>query len=147
MVRRISLHSKQLQRDVGLSVPQMMCLKAIHDLRGSEDVTVVEISAQLQLSPPTISRIVEHLVSAGMVTRDRSERDRRKVRLALTAFGAERVESLPTPLQETFLRRLAELPAVDRARLRDALHQVADLMSATELDAAPLLAPGDDHPT
>lgn len=146
IVRRISIHSKQLQKDVGLSVPQLVCLKAIYELRDADEVTVVQISERVQLSPPTVSRIVERLVAAGLVTRDRSVSDRRKVRLSLTPAALSRVEGLPTALQETFLRKLGELPPAERGRLRDALWQVAQLMSATELDAAPLLAPGDEVP-
>jgi hypothetical protein len=62
----------------------------------------------------------------------------------LTPAGFERVETLPTPLQDTFLRKLRGLPTTEQARLRDALVKIADLMSAGDLDAAPLLAPGED---
>jgi DNA-binding MarR family transcriptional regulator len=146
MIRRISLHSKQMQREMGVSVPQVLCLKAILELQDTSEGTIGEVSERLQLSPPTVSRIVERLVIAGWVLRDRSEVDHRKVRLRLTPPGLEQVQNLPVPLQETFLRRLAELPTQHREQLRDALRQVADLMNATDLDAAPLLAPGDDVP-
>jgi DNA-binding MarR family transcriptional regulator len=144
MVRRISIHSKQLQRDVGLSVPQVVCLQAIAELEGRGDLTVAQVSSRVQLSPATVSRIVDRLVMSGLVTRERSAIDRRRVSVALTAAGQERVTTMPTPLQDTFLRRLGELPRERQVELRDALQRVADLMSAGELDAAPLLTPGED---
>ena len=145
VVRRISIHSKLLLRDVGLTVPQMVCLRAIAELEGSSGgVTVANVSHRIQLSPATVSRVVDRLVHGGLVTRERSLVDRRKVSMALTAAGLERVQTLPVPLQETFLRRLGELDQDERARLLDALRRIADLMSAGELDAAPLLAPGED---
>lgn len=145
VVRQISIHSKHLLRDVGLSVPQVVCLRAIDETAvGAEGVTVAEVSERVQLSPATVSRIVDRLVVAGLITRERSAADRRKVSIALTEAGHAQLRDLPTPLQETFLRRLGELPLDERTRLRDALRRVAELMSADDLDAAPLLAPGDE---
>ena len=126
MVRQISIHSKHLLREVGLSVPQVVCLRAIHVLAGDRGVTVAELSEHVQLSAPTVSRIVDRLITAGLITRERSTEDRRKVALALTPDGAARISALPQPLQDTFLRRLAELSQEERAHLRDALARCED---------------------
>ena len=144
LVRSISIHSKLLLRDVGLTVPQMVCLRAIYDLEAVGMVTVAQVSQRVHLSPATVSRIVDRLAAAGLVLRERSTTDRRKVSMTLTPAGLERVQSLPTPLQETFLRRLAELSQDERADLLASLRRVVDLMNAGELDAAPILAPGED---
>lgn len=137
MVRQIALHSKKLQREVGLSVPQMMCLRAIASTPGG--VTVAAVSAHVHLSPPTVSRIFDRLLAAGLVTRERSTDDRRKVALALTEAGRARLRAEPPALQDAFLRRLDAIPAAERTQLRDALRRVTELMSADELDAAPVL--------
>jgi DNA-binding MarR family transcriptional regulator len=129
-------------REIGLSVPQVICLTAIADLSRDTGVTVADISQRVELSPATVSRIVDRLVASGLVTRDRSVSDRRKVSIVLTAIGKERMAGMPPPLQEAFLRRLAKLPFDKQVELRDALQQVSALMSAGELDAAPLLVPG-----
>ncbi len=144
LVRAISEHSRYLLRNVGLTVPQLACLKAIGELEeaGSELITVAQVAKEVQLSPATVSRILDRLVHAGLIARSRSDRDRRKVSLALTEVGLERFQSLPTPLQERFLTRLAKLPAAERDRLLDSLRRIAELMDATDLDAAPLLTPG-----
>jgi DNA-binding MarR family transcriptional regulator len=144
LVRQISIHSKQLLRDIGLSVPQVLCLTAVAELEGETGVTVAEVSERVQLSPATVSRIVERLVTSALVTRDRSAIDRRKVEIALTPQGRERLGAMPPPLQETFLRRLAELPKKRQVQLRDALREVAALMSAGDLEAAPVLTPDDE---
>ncbi|MDF1564667.1 MAG: MarR family transcriptional regulator [Deltaproteobacteria bacterium] len=145
IVRRISEHSKLLSRDVGLTVPQLMCLKAIGELeeRG-EEITVAQVGNQVHLSPATTSRILDRLVRSELITRTRQEKDRRKVCLALTAAGAERYQTLPIPLQESFVERLLALEPEERLELLDALRRISGLMDATELDAAPLLTPGSD---
>lgn len=145
LVRRISIHSKHLLRDVGLTVPQVVCLRAIADLEDDpEGVMVAQISERVQLSPATVSRIVDRLVAAGLVTRERSASDRRRVSIALTALGVERLSALPTPLQDVFLARFEKLPVSERLALVAALRRVAELMSAGDLDAAPILVPGED---
>ncbi|HLU68948.1 MAG TPA: MarR family transcriptional regulator [Kofleriaceae bacterium] len=145
LVRGISIHSKTLLRDVGLTVPQVVCLRAIYELEAAGGgVTVAQVSQRVHLSAATVSRIVDRLAGAGLVIRERSRTDRRKVSMSLTPAGLERVQALPTPLQETFLRRLDELPVDDRVALLTSLRRIVNLMSAGELDAAPLLAPGED---
>lgn len=143
MVRRISEHSKYLSREVGLTVPQLLCLKAVGELESQgADITVAMVGEQVQLSPATVSRVIDRLVRASLVVRERQEKDRRKVCLTLTAAGLERYGTLPTPLQEKFVEELMALPEGERANLLEAMRTVARLMNATELDAAPVLTPG-----
>lgn len=150
LVRRISEHSRYLSREVGLTVPQLICLKAIgalEELDPHATVSVASVSKRVQLSAATVSRIIDRLARAGLVDRERSHRDRRKVHLTLTAAGLERYQTLPTPLQETFMRRLAELPDVERSELLSALQRIAVLMEATDIDASPILTPEADVKT
>lgn len=146
IVRRISEHSKSMSRDIGLTIPQLVCLKAIGEMtdEGIEEVTAGMVGKQIQLSPATVSRIIDRLVRAGLIARERRARDRRKVCLSLTDAGEERYQSLPTPLHEQFVSRLMELEPRDRLELLNALERITELMDATGLDAAPLLTPGVD---
>lgn len=149
IVRRVSKHSKLLSREAGLTVPQLVCLKAVGELEEAfagdkEEITVARVSAEVHLSPATVSRIVDRLVRADLVTRVRAASDRRRVCLSLTPAGLDRFQTLPIPLQERFVRRLAELPESERRQLMEALHTITEMMDAADLDAAPLLTAGDD---
>lgn len=144
IVRRISEHSKHLSAAYGLTVPQLMCLKAIGELEEHAEITVAGVAGAVQLSPATVSRILDRLVKAGLVDRVRSEEDRRRVLLSLTAAGVERYYTLPRPLQEEFVERLMALDPAERSRLLDAVLRINELMEATDLEAAPVLAPGED---
>ncbi|MBU0550347.1 MarR family transcriptional regulator [Myxococcota bacterium] len=147
IVRRISEHSKSLSRVAGLTVPQLLCLKAIGELERHEaEITVARVSKAVQLSAATTSRILDRLVRAGLVERQRGEVDRRRVSLSLTATGRVRFGALPTPLQEAFIERLNGLEAVEREGLLVALRRIAELMEAERLDAAPILALEMDLP-
>lgn len=147
IVRRISEHSKFLSSEAGLTVPQLMCLKAIGEIDEAErdaEITVAMVGKAVQLSAATVSRIVDRLVIAGLVARERRAADRRKVCLSLTPSGLERYQTLPTPLQETFVERFAALPSAERSTLLASLRRISALMDATELDAAPMLMPDED---
>lgn len=145
IVRRISAHSKQLSGEIGLTVPQLMCLKAVGEMeeQGGAEITVAAVGQRVQLSPATVSRIIDRLVRGDLVSRSRDAKDRRKVCLALTTSGLDRFHSLPTPLQEQFVERLRKLAEGERKVLLDSLKVLAELMDAGSIDAAPILHSGD----
>ena len=143
IVKRVSEHSRNLSRDVGLTVPQLLCLRVIGELDEREaEVTVAVVATRVQLGAPTVSRIVDRLERSGLVVRERRAADRRKVCLSLTPAGFERFQSLPKPLQDRFVQRFGELSPTRRAELLGALHEVLTLMEADDLVAAPVLSPG-----
>lgn len=146
ILRRVSEHSRRLVADAGLTLPQLVCLKAIGELQGAgeDEITLVQLSGRVHLSAGTVSRIVERLVRAGLVLRERRARDRRKVCLSLTEQGQARFASLPAPLQDSFLERLRELAPDERIRLLDALERVSELMDAGDDDVAPMLSASTD---
>lgn len=145
IVRRISEHSKTLSREVGLTVPQLMCLKAVGELlEAQEETTVAAVAARVGLSAPTVSRIVDRLVRAGLVDRERGVQDRRRVVLTLTSTGRLRFDALPIPLHEQFVSRFQQLPVDERQQLVTSLLRITQLMDASDLDAAPILSPGSE---
>lgn len=145
IVRRIAEHSKYLSREVGLTVPQLMCLKAIGEMEEQEsEITVAMVGKRVQLSPATVSRILDRLTRAQLVTRERRSKDRRRVCLTLTPAGFERFQTLPTPMQDKFVKRLGALPDDERRTIVDSLQRIVAMMDAEELDAAPILVLGAD---
>jgi len=142
IVRCISEHSKYLSREVGLTVPQLMCLKAIGE--APDEITVATVGKRVQLSSATVSRIIDRLARAGLVVRERGSNDRRRAYLSLTPMGQQRFETLPTPLQERFIERLMALPEGERRAILNALRRTVQLMDATDIDAAPILTPDVD---
>ncbi len=141
IVRRISAYSKHLSQHVGLTVPQLLCLKSIGQLEeaGDTEITVAKVGTAVSLSPATVSRIIDRLVQDQLVNRDRTAKDRRKVCLSLTTLGLERYSTLPTPLQERFVERFSEVSLDERVKILDSLKRLVELMDAAEIDAAPIL--------
>ena len=144
IVRRVSAHSRRVGRETGLSVPKVLVMRAIGSA-DSEEVTAARVADQTLLSRPAVSNLVEKLVQAGLVARERSATDRRRLQLSLTAAGRQRLVDGPPPLERRFIDRLAALPDDEREQVLSALDRVVDLMDAEDVDAAPvLLSPAKD---
>ncbi len=137
IVRCVSEHSRDIARDSGLTVPQLLCLKVIGDTKG--EVTVGGVSTEVGLSPATVSRILDRLERSALIARERTATDRRKVCLVLTEAGRERYVTLPQPLQERFLERVERLSPPERMALLASLSEVVHMMDADDMPAAPLL--------
>lgn len=137
IIRAVSLYSRQLLLHYNLTAPQLACLRHLirHGPRSAG-----ELAAGISLSQATVSGILDRLEKKGLVERHRSEEDRRRVVVALTTAGRELATSVPLPLQERFARRLARLPESRRQHIDSALKEVVELMEATRVDAAPVLA-------
>jgi len=143
IIRRVSGYSRALARQTGLTVVQLLCLKVIQGMDPGP-ATVLSVAEEVQLSRSTASTVIEKLVRLGLVDRERSQIDRRKVWLRLTPTGVERLSGLPAPLQDTFLARFGRLPAEERDRIVHVLGRIVAMMDAEDLDAAPILVEGVD---
>lgn len=143
IIRQVGAHSRSMARDSGLTLPQLVCMRAVRSCT-DEEVTVAAVADAVSLSRSTVSVVAEKLVQGGLLNRDRSPRDRRRVHLSLTDEGERRLQEMPLPLQDRFLQRLGALPAAEREALLQALETVVEMMDAEDLDAAPMLVPGID---
>ena len=142
MVQQIATHSRKLYQQTGLTVTQVLCLKAIAG-SGDPEVTAAAVARQIDLRPATLTGILDRLERDGLLVRERRSRDRRKVCLTLTEKGQSRVATLPSPLHDRFLRRVEALPEAERARILETLRLLVEMLDATKVDASPILVAGD----
>lgn len=139
-MRAVDLHSKQLEKSVGLTVPQLLVLQS---LASSDGLTVGEVAGGVHLSQGTVTAVLDRLAGKGFVTRARSETDRRKVRVALTPEGKAKLAEAPDMLQEGFVQRFEALASWEQKMLTASLERVAELLDAIDMDAAPILEAGE----
>lgn len=140
ITRAIDLHSKQLSRESGLTAPQLLVLREV-ELLGHAKPSVV--AKNVHLSQATVTSIIDRLEVAGLLTRERSQEDRRAVNLILTETGRKKLESAPELLQSGFIQRFSELEDWERSQLIASIQRLAAMMNADEIDAAPILELGD----
>ena len=142
IVRTVSIHSRELRKEVGLTVPQLLCLRAIQQAEPKE-IGLGEVSEQVKLARATITGIIDRLERAGLVERKRGESDRRRVLVGLTPAGREYLGRAPQPLQERFTRRITKLSREEQQVLLQGLERIVDLLEAKDLDASPILETGE----
>jgi DNA-binding MarR family transcriptional regulator len=138
ILRRVALHSRGMSRDLGLTLPQVLVLRVIGESSGPP--TAREVATRVQLSPATVSGILDRVERLGLIARTRSTIDRRRVLLTLTDQGRERIRDTPAPLQEEFAARVSVLPPSEQRDLLRSLEVVVKLLEAESLDAAPILS-------
>ena len=140
ITRAIDMHSKKLAKETGLTAPQLLVLQSVaRDKRAKPS----DIARQVHLSQATITSIVDRLVRAGLVVRERSEHDRRSLEVVLTEEGRKRLVDAPELLQEGFLSAFEHLADWEKSLLVSSMQKVAFMMDADNLDAAPILEVGD----
>lgn len=139
VIRATDLHSKHLAKTSGLTAPQILLLQAI---RSNDEVTIGKIASDISLSQATVTTIIDRLEKRGLVVRERSKEDKRKVHLHLTQDGDKILLNAPTPLQEHFARQFNDLHEWEQSMLITSLQRVAQMMDAQHIDAAPVLDVG-----
>jgi DNA-binding MarR family transcriptional regulator len=144
VIRATDLHSKHLAKTTGLTAPQILLLQTIRD---NGEVTIGEIANNMSLSQATVTTIIDRLEKRGLVYRQRSISDKRKVHAHLTDAAVETLKSAPIPLQDQFARQYADLQDWEQTMIISSLQRVAAMMDAQHIDASPVLYVGtfDKH--
>jgi DNA-binding MarR family transcriptional regulator len=135
IIRAVDLYSRYLALRYSLTGPQLVCVR---QLLKHGAMAPGEMARRISLSPATITGIVDRLEKRGIVSRERSLEDKRKVVIALTDTGERLVKQMPPPLHETFSNRLAELTPEEQAEIDRVLAQIVEMMEAKEMAASPL---------
>lgn len=136
IIHAMDLRSRQLDKSIGLTVPQLVVLK---EIAGASEAPIGRIAREISLSQATVTTIVDRLEQRGLVSRKRAQVDRRQVLVSLTEAGARLIEQSPTILQEEFLSAFAQLEAWEQTQILATLQRVAAMMNAEGFAAAPLL--------
>jgi DNA-binding MarR family transcriptional regulator len=139
IIRAIDLHSRQLAQTHGLTGPQLVLLKEIDRFPA---LSTGELAQRVSLGQGTVSMILERLERKGLIRRERSEADRRRVINSATAEGTALVRKVPSVLQDRFVSELDKLADWERSLLLSSLQRVATMMQAEELSASPVLVSG-----
>ncbi|HEY8431914.1 MAG TPA: MarR family transcriptional regulator [Sandaracinaceae bacterium] len=114
--------TKALARQHGLTGPQVTALKI---LEGIGELSLSELSARMSAKNSTITGLVDRMEQNGLVRRERSERDRRVVRIRATEKGRAIAAAVPVTAMEMLTDALRSLSASDRAELTRILSLLA----------------------
>jgi DNA-binding MarR family transcriptional regulator len=139
VIRAADLRSRQLVKMSGLTAPQLLVLQSI---RNKGSVSSGELARDISVSQATVTTILDRLEKKAFVVRQRSEKDKRKVMVSLTAAGSASLEAAPQPLQENFVRQFQALQQWEQTQIIASLQRVVQMMGAQHIDASPVLDVG-----
>jgi DNA-binding MarR family transcriptional regulator len=130
---------ERLFKDAGLSEPQYNVLRILRGAGagGGADgmgLPCLEIAARMITRVPDITRLVDRLEAAGLVTRARISEDRRVVLVRITKKGLDALAALDAPLVEVHKRQMGHMtrPELEElSRLLVKARQAEDAQPAT----------------
>lgn len=142
IVRSINLESKRIEKEYGVSIPQILCLNYLNN-KESLQATSTELKNFLNLNASTITGIISRLEKKGFVAKLPNKKDKRVSYITITAKGAKLIENNPSLLHERLSQKLKSLPTARVDELKRAINLLVDIMGIESLDAAPLITMED----
>lgn len=136
IIRAVDIHSRKLYNEFDITTPQMIC---VYELMRNDGLTLSQLSKAVNIGTSTVTGIVDRLESKGLLTRQRSQLDRRKVLLRLTEAGRRIIRQAPSLLQDKLSDALQSLPEFEQATIAMSLERVVALMEAEHLETSPNL--------
>ncbi|WP_102223695.1 MarR family winged helix-turn-helix transcriptional regulator [Acidimangrovimonas sediminis] len=121
----------------GLSVEQYRILAALHD---SDGRSMSSLATTVFVDSPTMTKIVDRMVTSSLVYRAPDSTDRRKVLIYKAQKGAQVFKSLSSIETELQSHLEQELGRSDLEHLMGTLHSI---LESTQADDAPALAPAN----
>jgi DNA-binding MarR family transcriptional regulator len=109
-----------------LSVPQF---RALAFLGRNEGAMLGDVASFLVLTLSAASKLVDGLVTAGLVARESDPLDRRKIVLKLTSSGERKFAAVREATADFLTERVAEVSADERACITEAMRTLRSLFS------------------
>lgn len=110
---------------VGLTGPQLLVLNV---LSKKENIGLGELATRLQMTNSTLSGVVERLVQANLVTRERSNQDRRAIVVRLTEEGRKKLE-IPYSSDSFLYKKMMEVLELPEEDIQNLLRIHGDILN------------------
>ena len=137
IIQAIDMNSRKLVKRVGLTGPQLVILQEISNLG---EVTAGEVARAVSLSQATLTGILERMEKRGLLSRRRSEHDKRRVMVRITDSGKKVLDDAPPLMQEEFVDEFSSLQEWEQNMILSSLQRLVAIMDAKSIQAAPFLA-------
>lgn len=140
IVRSINLESKKVQKDFGVSIPQILCLEYLKSSTGYQ-ATQRSIRDHLNLNSSTVTGIIGRLEKKGFVARLPKSGDKRVMHIALTSSGDALLKRTPDLLQQRLNEKLKGLSSGELLRVGSALDTLIEMLEIETVtdDEVPLI--------
>ena len=138
IVRSINLESKRIQKEYGVSIPQLLALQHLKNGEGRQS-THKEIMKLLALNSSTVTGILNRLEKKGYLARLAKGSDKRVSIIGLTSKGEALLDKSPLLLHEKLEQRLQELSGSQFDEIKNALTKLVSILGIEQMDASPMI--------
>jgi DNA-binding MarR family transcriptional regulator len=123
VIQKYQPHLKKL----GITYPQYLVLLVLWE---TDSITVHEVTNRLILNTNTVTPILKRMEAQGIITRQRSEEDERKVIVSLTPQGRQlQVEAATIPGKMAASLVASDVKVEELKRLKDQLYAIIHFLS------------------
>jgi len=143
IVRSVDIESKKIQKEYGVTIPQVLCLSFLHESLNYQ-ATQGEIRNFLNLNSSTVSGIINRLEKKGFLARLPKSGDKRVVNISLTSAGDKLFATIPSLLHEQLSERLKKLTDEELIRVEESLDTLVNLLDIEQVEASPLITMESD---
>ncbi len=143
IIQAIDLNSKKLVKRVGLTGPQLVILQ---EIASRTEMTPGDIARAVSLSQSTVTGILDRLEKRELISRRRSDGDKRRIMVRISDSGNRILKEAPPLMQETFVERFSNLQEWEQSMILSSLQRLVSLMDAKAIEAAPFLATSTLNP-
>ena len=107
----------------GITLQQYNVLRILRGA-GGEPMSALDVAERLIEEAPGVSRLLERLVAKGLIQRDRSSQDRRRLECAITARGLDLLGRLDNPVTRADADAMHGLTGREIATLNELLSRI-----------------------
>ena len=144
IIRAINLESKRIEKEYGISIPQLLCLDYLNK-KFNFQATSTELKKFLQLNASTVTGIIARLEKKGLVAKlPKSPKDKRVTHITITSKGAELLERKPLLMHEQLSTKLKDMPTKELDQLRQSIDLLVEFMGVSKVEASPVITSEED---
>lgn len=118
LVRALRISTRAVEKAIGISGAQLFVLQQLED---SPARSVNELADRTSTHQSSVSTVVSRLVDRGLVTREPSAEDARRMEISITERGRKLLEAAPRTAQSRMIEAMHRMPPETLAGLAAAL--------------------------
>jgi len=142
IVRSVNLESKKIQKEYGVSIPQILSLEYLNRSENFQS-TQRELRDYLNLNSSTVTGIINRLESRGFLARLPKREDKRTTHIVMTSKGSELLKKTPSLLHEKLTRKLENVSEDHTHDINEALNLIIHYLGIDDIDASPVITVDD----
>lgn len=143
IVRAINLESKRVEKNFGISIPQLLTLKFLNESEGYKS-SMKAIKEMLSLNASTVTGIVARLEQKGFVARLPDPKDKRSTPIVLTSKGSDLLKNTKESLHEKISKNLDLISEEEYQKILVSFETIIDFLNIEDLDASPIITGNTD---